>query len=61
MELADSDFFVVNNGPEFIDRFVLNVTSPGQVRGSYSGIFGFAAIDITTEIVCEPEFTGMYC
>ena len=61
MELADSDFFELNNGPEFIDRFVVNVTSSGQVRGSYPGIFGLATIDITTEIVCEPEFNATLC
>ena len=60
MELVDSDFFI--GPPELIDRFVINVTSPtAQVTGSYPGIFGFATIDITTEIVCEPEFTGKYC
>ena len=62
MELIDSDFFLSNNnGDDFIDRFVVNVTTPGQVRGSYPGILGLATIDMTTEIVCEPEFTGMYC
>lgn len=59
MELIDSDFFSTEH--ELIDRFVFNVTSPEQVRGSYPGIFGLATIDITTEVVCEPEFTGTYC
>ena len=61
MELIDSDFLINENSDDFIDRFVVNVTSPGQVRGSYPGIFGLATIDMTTEIVCEPEFTGLFC
>ena len=60
MELIDSDFFASPH--ELIDRFIVNITSPGEpITSSYSGIFGFATIDITTEIVCEPEFTGTFC
>ncbi len=39
-----------------IDRFVVNISSTGEVLSSYSGIFGLAIVIMTTEIVCIPEF-----
>ncbi len=39
-----------------IDRFVVNISCNGQVRGCYSGIFGLATVNMTTEIMCKPNF-----
>ena len=57
MELLNNNF---RPGNTFIDRFKANISSVGQSRQICNGIFDVAAIDITAEIVCEPEFTS-YC
>ncbi len=58
LELIDSDFL---KDHELIDRFVINVTSFEQAKKSYSGIFGLAWFNITTQVSCQPEFTGEFC
>ena len=46
-----------------IDRFVINVSSSAFTteRRNYSGIFGFAIIDMSSEIICVENFYGPNC
>ena len=53
MELIDEDFR--ESEDELIDRFAINITSLGPTKDRYDGIFGLAAMDVTTEIACKLE------
>ena len=46
-----------------IDRFVINVSPSAFTteRKNYSGIFGFAIIDMSLEIICAENFYGPNC
>lgn len=60
MEIIDHD----DNPDELIDRFAINVTTPFNAtteRKIYSGIFGYAEIDMTVTILCTENFYGPDC
>ena len=59
LELIDNNFG--NSTNQLMDRFTANISSVEQQRQTYYGIFEVAVIDITTEILCETEFTGNFC
>ena len=59
------ELFGDNSNSSLIDRFVINVTVPDSMTGrtstAYSGIFGFAVINIDLTLQCEPGYTGLNC
>ena len=56
----DSD---VSNKDELIDRFAINLTDMSQFTSGemYTGVFGFADIELTLDRVCINDFYGPNC
>ena len=60
---SDSDRFIQDVGDELIDRFAnsINTVNGATVRQNYSGVFNYAAIDMSIRATCSQNFSGPNC
>ena len=61
MEIIDEDS---TNEHELIDRFVVNISDPqigSTERERYTGIFGYAEVDLSIRVICADNFYGPNC
>lgn len=59
IEIVDHDDEIMNQD-ELIDRFAINLTDASNFTsgGTYTGVFGFAEIELTFELICADYFYG---